>query len=46
MKVHIESDEIEIEAGWLTFFVWLFAQWFYRHRQRKWRNVARRLSGM
>jgi hypothetical protein len=37
------SDEIIIEAGWLTLFVWLFAQWFYRHRQRRWRRVARRL---
>ncbi len=39
------SDEILIEAGWLTVFVWLFAQWFYRHRQRRWRRVARRLAG-
>jgi hypothetical protein len=38
------SDEILIDAGWLTPFVWLFAQWFYRHRQRRWRRVARRLS--
>lgn len=37
------SDEIIIEAGWLTFLVWLFAQWFYRHRQRRWRQVAHRL---
>jgi hypothetical protein len=37
------SDEIIIEAGWATFFVWLFAQWFYRHRQRRWRQVAHRL---
>jgi hypothetical protein len=38
------SDEVIIEAGWLTLFVWLFAQWFYRHRQRRWRLIARRLS--
>ena len=37
------SDEIIIEAGWVTLFVWLFAQWFYRHRQRRWRRVVRRL---
>jgi hypothetical protein len=37
------SDEIFIKAGLATFFVWLFAQWFYRHRQRKWRQVVRRL---
>jgi hypothetical protein len=37
------SDEIIIEAGWTTFLVWLFAQWFYRHRQRRWRRVAHRL---
>jgi hypothetical protein len=37
------SDEVLIEAGLLTCFVWAFAQWFYRHRQRGWRRVARRL---
>ena len=38
------SDEVEIEAGWRTLFVWLFAMMFYRHRQRRWRRVARRLA--
>ncbi len=37
------SDEIEIEASWRTPFVWFFAAWFYWHRQRRWRRVARRL---
>lgn len=31
------TDEIEIRAGWLTPFVWLFAHVFYRHRQRRWK---------
>jgi hypothetical protein len=31
------TDEIEIEAGWLTPVIWLFAQIFYRHRQRRWK---------
>jgi hypothetical protein len=38
------SDDIEIEAGLLTIPVVLFAHWFYRHRQRRWRGVALRLS--
>ena len=38
------SDEIEIEAGWRTPLVWLFAQAFYRHRQWRWRRVAMRLT--
>jgi hypothetical protein len=38
------SDEVLIDAGWLTVFVWLFAQTIYRHRQRRWRRVARRLA--
>ena len=38
------SDEVEIEAGWRTPLVWLFALAFYRHRQRRWRRVARRLA--
>ncbi len=38
------SDEIEIHAGALTPLVWLFAQAFYRHRQRRWQKIARRLA--
>jgi hypothetical protein len=38
------SDEIKIDAGWLTPIVGLFAHWFYRHRQRRWQFVAQRLS--
>lgn len=35
------TDSIEIHAGLLTPFVWLFAQLFYRHRQRGWRRLVR-----
>ena len=37
-------DEIHIDAGLLTVAVWLFAHWFYRHRQRRWKGIARRLA--
>jgi ligand-binding SRPBCC domain-containing protein len=37
-------DEVEVKAGLLTSFVWLFAQIFYRHRQRRWRALARSIS--
>ena len=30
------TDEVEIHAGWKTFFIWLWANAFYSHRQRKW----------
>ena len=30
------TDEVEIHAGWKTFFIWLWANAFYRHRQKKW----------
>lgn len=33
----IYTDIIEIKAGFLTVFIWLFAHFFYRHRQRKWK---------
>lgn len=36
------EDRIEVAAGWLTPFVWLFAQVFYRHRQNRWRRLVRR----
>lgn len=35
-------DEIEIEAGPLTPFVWAFARLFYAHRQRRWRALVAR----
>ena len=38
------SDEVEIDAGLLTPVVGLFARQFYRHRQRRWRAVAKRLQ--
>lgn len=34
-------DEVEIKAGILTFPIWLFANLFYRHRQRKWKLILR-----
>ena len=33
-------DRVEVRAGVLTPFIWLFAQWFYRHRQRRWRALV------
>lgn len=30
------TDCVEIQAGWKTLFVWLWARGFYAHRQRKW----------
>jgi hypothetical protein len=35
------TDRLEIEAGILTPLVWLYGQVFYRHRQRRWRKLAR-----
>lgn len=35
------TDEIEIQAGWLTPLIWAFAQVFYRHRQRRWKVLLR-----
>jgi hypothetical protein len=33
-------DRVEVRAGLLTPFIWLFAQFFYRHRQRRWRALV------
>ena len=35
------TDEVEIRAGILTPLIWAFAWAFYRHRQRRWRGLAR-----
>ena len=39
------SDEVEIGAGWKTVFVWLWANAFYVHRQRKWRRLLKTDQG-
>lgn len=33
-------DEVEVKVGVLTLGVWLFAHWFYRHRQERWRRLV------
>jgi hypothetical protein len=37
----IYRDTIVIDAGSLTFMVWVWANWFYRYRQRRWRALAK-----
>ena len=33
-------DQVEVSARLLTPLIWLFAQIFYRHRQRRWLRLA------
>ncbi len=35
------SDVVDIEAGWKTIFVYLWAVCFYHHRQRKWQKLLK-----
>jgi len=35
------TDTIEIKAGLLTFFIWLFSHIFYRHRHKRWKILLR-----
>ncbi len=35
------SDEIEIGAGPMTIWIWAWANWFYRHRQSRWKRLIR-----
>jgi hypothetical protein len=30
------TDMVVLNAGWKTFFIWIWANIFYTHRQRKW----------
>ena len=39
----IYRDVIEVDAGGLTFLVWVWVNWFYRCRQRRWRALAETL---
>lgn len=36
------TDTIKIKAGLLTLFIWLFSHIFYRHRQRRWKQLLSR----
>ncbi len=38
------SDTIDIEAGVLTPLVWLFARLYFRHRHKRWREIAADIS--
>ncbi len=33
------TDKVTIKAGWKTFFVWLWANCFYAHRQMRWEKL-------
>ena len=35
------TDIVEIKAGFLTLFVYIFAHFFYRHRQKKWKKIIK-----
>ncbi|NCC31882.1 MAG: hypothetical protein EOM24_07635 [Chloroflexia bacterium] len=35
------TDEIEIQAGLRTGVIWMLAHLFYRHRQRRWKQLLR-----
>ena len=38
------ADWIDLDAGFLTLPIWLFANAFYWYRQRRWRRLARTLE--
>ena len=38
------SDTVDIDAGWLTLLVWLFALCCYHHRHRRWGRLIRKLQ--
>lgn len=40
----LHRDQVDLKAGMLTPLVWLFAQIFYRHRQRRWRALANSIA--
>ena len=35
------TDKVDIDAGWKTIFIWMWANCFYDHRQRKWIKMLR-----
>ena len=39
------TDRVEIWAGWKTAFIWVWANAFYAHRQRRWIQLLRDGNG-
>lgn len=39
----VYRDQIDVDAGPTTLLVWTWTNWFYRHRQRRWRALAKSL---
>jgi len=35
-------DKVEIDAGWKTTFIYMWAKLFYSHRHRKWKKIIRK----
>ncbi len=35
------TDIVQINAGWKTYFVYIWAKFFYKHRQKKWIKMIR-----
>lgn len=52
-KIHLKNlgdkteytDEVDIDAGWKTLFVWLWAKAFYAHRQKRWLELLGETDG-
>lgn len=40
------TDIVEIDAGWKTVLVYLWAVCFYKHRQKKWIKLLRKTEGV
>jgi hypothetical protein len=38
------TDRLQVQAGLLTPLVWFFASLFFRHRQARWRKLARKAA--
>ncbi|PIE77096.1 MAG: hypothetical protein CSA13_01205 [Clostridiales bacterium] len=36
------TDRVEIYAGWKTIFIYIWANMFYAHRQRKWISILKK----
>lgn len=38
------TDQVEIDAGWKTPLIWMWAKLFYAHRQRRWSRILKEES--
>ena len=42
----VYTDEVDIDTGWKTVLIWIWANAFYAHRQKKWIRLLKKVDSL